>query len=488
MQLPKLTPLQSRFAASLAACCILAIIYFSLYNPHFAYAAELEFAGNGQSRVGEDHNWERLGLSFDEGLRDEGDYTEEDELLSVEIGLDSDKVPKYQEILVKRAETTTQLQGSNIPGNLNINAGESQIWVFQNASLWAPYAPPVRGFPSSLSQAFQNAPDVDVIQQVYAPDGQAPERRDAYISPRQSESQRVIYVSINTCLQPTWNGTSTKTGPPPQLTLYVSSSDQDPGPDASGDTQQILALDHGFANFSMNVSSSVYLAVSAPSLPTGFTGGWNYELAVSIDDYYHMANTELPFLYLVDSDSQSALLVTDNLTLANADSPVYKEWVNITTVPFILFAQNTNDSSIDGLQNSFCGLQNAPAQIMANVQDSEGVIDDVQMDMITRGLGNKPKEQFFVRNLNGSSEYHGFLAMQGNSTASGSGVVGGGGQVWKSMNFTTKSGMSHKLLHHQLMDVLIFLERWQLSDHVQPRLLLGSRLCSTQQPSHLSIA
>ena len=50
MQFPKLTPLQSRFAASLLASAILMFIYFSLSNTQFAYAAELD------SIIPSDHN------------------------------------------------------------------------------------------------------------------------------------------------------------------------------------------------------------------------------------------------------------------------------------------------------------------------------------------------------------------------------------------------------------------------------------------------
>jgi len=54
-------------------------------------------------------------------------------------------------------------------------------------------------------------------------------------------------------------------------------------------------------------------------------------------------------------------------------------------------------------------------------------------------LGPYPKQQFYFQGLNRSSSYFGILAMTGNSTASGPGVVGGGGRVWQTMSFTTQS-------------------------------------------------
>ena len=38
---------------------------------------------------------------------------------------------------------------------------------------------------------------------------------------------------------------------------------------------------------------------------------------MSIDDYYHRAQNTTPFMYLVDTDTTAALMVTDNLTQAS---------------------------------------------------------------------------------------------------------------------------------------------------------------------------
>ena len=57
---PHLTPLQSRLAASVLSLVLVAIVFWSLSNPHFAYASELGDDGAGNSRPGEDHNWHRI--------------------------------------------------------------------------------------------------------------------------------------------------------------------------------------------------------------------------------------------------------------------------------------------------------------------------------------------------------------------------------------------------------------------------------------------
>ncbi|KAK5118612.1 hypothetical protein LTR85_008077 [Meristemomyces frigidus] len=409
-QCPKLTPLQSRFAASCAALLMLGIIYWSLSSPHFAYAAELEVDGSGRSRGGDDHNWHRIEQQMleDDGVA-QGDG-------------------KRSSVLVGRAVTPQAISGNDAPNLLNIQAGTTTLWEYPKALLASSKATTGPGLPSELDQKRDVEPQHAELRK----------RQDS------SSETKTIFVSINTCLQPTWNGTGVQTAAPPQLTLYVSteSGNTDLGP--NGQSQIIQPLQEGFANVSLEASGDWYMSVHAPALPDGFVGVWNYELAVSINAYYHAADPTDPFLYLVDTDNDSALLVTNNLTQMDSSSSVFKEWMN-TSAPFIMFGANVNHTSTMGIMSSYCGWSNAK-QIAANQQDLGGISSNVQMGMITRGLGNKPKEQFYMRDLNGSSQYNGVLAMAGNSTDSGSGVVGGGGKIWQTVNWTTKADGNCALL------------------------------------------
>lgn len=407
MQFPKLTPLQSRFAVSLTASVALIVIYYFLWTPKFAYAAELDFRRDvgSQSKGG-----------YDVDLVDDELEVEEDAHWMAHIW------PQ------KRAETINPLSQNNVPGILNIEPGKSQIWLYPNTTLYGNYTDKGTGLPSSIGTGISGG----------QPD--ATQHTSRGLEARQDQASRTVYISINTCLQPTWNATGPQTAAPPQLILYVSNStsNTDPGPNVTANTQIVLPLVEGFANFSMDASEDIYMTITAPDLPTNFTGVWNYNLAASIDGYYHSYNPS-PFLYLIDTDTNAGLFVTDNLTLANSSSQVFQAWMNLTS-PFVVFAQDQGNMAIEGVKHSFCGLQTTPAQIMADPGDPSGVTNDVQMNMITRGLGNKPKEQFYIKNLNGTSAYYAVLAMIGNSTASGAGVVGGGGQVWQPVNFQTKSG------------------------------------------------
>jgi hypothetical protein len=104
--------------------------------------------------------------------------------------------------------------------------------------------------------------------------------------------------------------------------------------------------------------------------------------------------------------------------------------------PYTMFAHNINNTALAGLERSFCALDRLST--LGRISNS------TEMGMTSRGLGNKPKEQFYITGLNRSSTYNGILAMVGNSTQSGNGIIGGGGSVWKAMNFSTKAGTHTK--------------------------------------------
>lgn len=425
-QMPKLSPLQSRLIASMSALALVAFIYWSLSNPHFAYAAELAYDGTGQLRSGEDHNWHRIrdGVVLDGETEDVGDILQE---------------PAGRK-LVARASEDTQFQGNDIGTPFVISPGGLTIWEYPKEYLAEDHNDVGPGLPSTPSGK----------KMFHVKHPELRKRDEDEQLERRQDTGTTIYISGNTCSQPTWSGTGTQSAGPPQLTLYVSTESGNKNLGPNGRNQDVYPFDNGFVNASVNsASGDWYAAVSAPELASNFTGSWNYQLAASIDGYFHAAEPDDPFLYLVDTDSNAALLVTDNLTEADASDPLYEKWLNLTA-PFILFANNQNITGTMGLENSFCGLQTFAknyTQIEASQDDLQGNSTHVQMGMITRGLGNKPKEQFYITNLNKTSQYTAYLAMNGNSTAFGNGVVGGGGKAWGAgVNFTTKSDGNCQLM------------------------------------------
>ncbi|KAL9105461.1 MAG: hypothetical protein Q9227_009370 [Pyrenula ochraceoflavens] len=398
MQFPKLTPLQSRFAASLLASAILIIIYFSLSRPPFAYAAELD------ERIPPDHNHPIL-LETEESFDDLHDGSLDQMHLE----------PMSDSHILARQSTPTDINAlaNNDPQPMNIKAGETQNWVFKKEALAGPFSPQTPGLPSVVERE-----NTEFRQELR-------KRQDSDIP----GGSRTLWISLNTCLQPSANSSSNIV--PPQLEVYVSQSQdlQRPGPSQSMDNQKKFELDDGFAQIQLDASDSIYVGVTAPNT-SDFSGIWNYEVAGSIDAPYHEFDANSPNLYFVDSDSHAALLVTNDTTQAQPNETVYQKWMDMQP-PFSMFAHNQDNPAILGVQKSYCGLKQY-AQLSASRETGDA-------SMTNRGIGSKPKEQFYIQRLNTSATYIGFLAMNGNSTDAGNGVVGGGGKVWKAMNFTTKS-------------------------------------------------
>lgn len=430
MPFPKLSPLQSRLAASLVACILVLLLYLTLSSSHFAYASEVD------STRSEDHNHERLLSPYilDGELND--NEWREDTYEAEFFGADRS--------IIGRAPTGVKaaIENNNFYQD-NIQQGETNFYMVENATIWGKLSGPSQGLPP-LRFRQRSETDLRGQRDQSAIDGVDPEAhaimedrdeaRDHKLSSRQLQT-RTLYITINTCLQP--DGPTGSKDPPSQLQLYVSQSAKNPvsgpgKPDASWQMQEAVG---GFANITMEASGDVFIGVYAP--PTeGFTGVYNVEIGVSIDAPFHYYNNSQPNLYLVDSDSSSALLVTNNLT-SSTNGSAYDAWMSLTP-PFVIFAANQNKTNFAGVQNSYCGLEK-----YAQIAGTNGGVRSsaVQTSMTNMTSGPFPKQQFYFQGLNGSSSYHGVLAMTGNSTAHGNGIVGGGGQVWKTMNFTTQSGI-----------------------------------------------
>src|SRR5437762_567580 len=113
MPFPKLSPLQSRFAASLTATLFLIILYFILSSPRLAYAIDVE------SIIQEDHNHP---ISPNFNIPE-----------AVEWKLEADS---YAEIeletlhIAQRAPAGVDALANNAPRLKNIQKGETQYWVF----------------------------------------------------------------------------------------------------------------------------------------------------------------------------------------------------------------------------------------------------------------------------------------------------------------------------------------------------------------------
>lgn len=318
--------------------------------------------------------------------------------------------------LVQRYPTDGISMANNNFQVSSIEVGKIQYWYFPKNDVHGKKAGPSKGFPPFATRSLDDQMDEEARNE---------------LRKRADDNTPVsVYMSLTTCQAPSTNKTDAK--PFDQLEVYVSLSDEleKPGPEHEGNMlQNMTRASGGYWSREVQAEGDVFVAVVAPN-STEYSGEYQYQIAVSIDGYFHAVDEKDPFLYFVDADMHAALLVTNNLTQTEPDSATYQEWMDLAP-PYTMFAHGIHDSALAGLERSFCALEKYQ-------------VSKTEVGMTSRGLGNKPKQQFYITGLNRSSEYNGILAMVGNSTASGNNIVGGGGKLWKPMNFTTKAG---EILH-----------------------------------------
>jgi calcium channel MID1 len=243
-----------------------------------------------------------------------------------------------------------------------------------------------------------------------------------------------VWISANACRQPNPpTDTTGKSKNHPQLVMYASTSpkNQKPGPDSTDNLATPLPglFENGFVNLTLQTNSDIYIGISAPNLEPGWFGSWHFEVAASTDGPYHGYNSTNPYLFMIDTDSDSALFITYNLSDSANDAGFWRQ-----NNPFTMYAFEVDSvAPFNGMERSLCAMEN-----YSNLTNATTDIS------ITTRFGNDlPKSQFHVQGLKAGKRYNGFLAakgVDGSLQLPGGGTVRGGGMVFQQFNFTTKSG------------------------------------------------
>lgn len=469
MPLPKLSPLQSRLAASLLASGVLILLYLSFRSSGLAYAAELASVPLAERHDGHPPPGERESRAA--------------EYMADFLGADRSLVGR-----VVLEDNVEELKNNRVV-KTTLALGETIHFAFSNTSLarrhlndegqlsWAEvrkrhadsegvlYVHDRRGVIDGEDGKGQGAmatgdegnnlgdEDEDGGQKL---DGQQLARRQD----QRGQGSSSLYITVNVCQQPT--GDETNGGIPPQLRLWLSqsASNTKPGPGKSQDSQTMLQLTGGAGLLAINATGDVYIGLSSDNA-TDFSDDYEFEIAASTDAPYHTFNTRNTNLVLVDSDASSALLVTQNLTSSAPGTPEFDRWMAMDP-PYTMFASKTNDSAIMGVSNSYCGLQKY-AEVGAVASERSSAT--YETGMTTRGNRQSPRQQFYMTGLTRATSYWGFLAMDGNASSSQLAKrdgIGGGGQVFRAMRFSTLKGMYLAWI----MRCLLTHYRWQLRSSV----------------------
>jgi len=382
-----LSPLQSKFAASLVATTLLVVVLFFVAYPRSAYSySDFEFG-------------------FDP------------------FGGEADVFRRDNEIV--------RGLGNNVPGSYNLEFGQINYWVLEPSQLF-----------------MDGDDDGSARKRGEGPVGELRKRQDGGGSGGGGRS-RTVYLTFNTCLQPQHNNSGEAAGGSdgnvpklPQLELYLSnnSSNQAPGPGVSDGSQISIPVVLGYANLTFGASGSIWAGVYAPDVEdrTQWGGIWNYELVLSTRKPYH-GYVEDQFLYLVDSDNEAALLITGNMTSGSSadggvDEEVEGDELMERPPPYLLYAQNRGVSSrFQGLEKSYCAVTKL-AQVRPGSFD---------VSMTKRGLGGIPKQQFHLKELNRSSSYYGYLARPNSTNPSDT-----SGTLWPGLRINTKKDGNCQIIYN----------------------------------------
>lgn len=325
-------------------------------------------------------------------------------------------------ILGRAPEAATTL-GNNAPQPTEIDQGDIQYWIFPKATLQGSFGQVDPSLPLNLTATNASRLETDLM----------------HLAQNQSltAGSRTVWLTLSTCDQPVSTTTRGDSVAPSPLAVYISLSRNNQRPDNER-KDHVIPLQGGYGLIELSsVSDDIYIGVRAPETE-GYEGNYNYELAASIDMPYatYFDGSADPWNTTItawDTDTNSSLLGTGNITNASPGSSNFTKWIQMKP-PFSVYVHNQSDPGILGLQRSVCGLRNH-----ALIKDSD--IEDSDKTMVQ--IGGQPKQLFYIKDLNSSSSYNAIMTLE----RSGNGTVGGGGAVWEMTSFTTKSDNNCQIVH-----------------------------------------
>ncbi|KAL8710930.1 MAG: hypothetical protein Q9220_004529 [cf. Caloplaca sp. 1 TL-2023] len=384
---------------------IFSIFKFAILIGLFAHTTEAD------SIIREDHNHHRLSDLLGDNNALQGQDTGGPGYEPSFDGLD-------RSIIGRASEATTPLSNNAVQSR-DIDQGDTQYYSFPQHVAFGGSA---RNYPLNLTATNTTCLERDLIS----------------LSEKQNptDGPHTVWITISMCDQPT--SSATIPAPPPPLQVFISTSSGNQQP-TSGRNDQVVPIHEGFGNLTLfNVTSDIWIGVGAPPASNDISGSYSYELAASVDAPYARYiegeftawDTEIKSW---DTDTNSSILGTGDITNALSNTSVYQQWMNMAP-PFSIYVQDLTDPAVLGLQRSVCGLRNH-----ASINESE---ERVEKRMVN--IGGQPRQRFYVKGLISNLHYNVTMTLE---QSSGNSSIGGGGAVWRSANFTTKSDNNCQIVY-----------------------------------------
>ena len=451
----QLSPLQSRLAASLVASCLLIVLYLFFFLPQLATAIELDAI----TPVYEDH---------DDDWISEPAPRDVDAVVGALDGADLSYEPDFaafdRSIIGRAPDGTTGLK-NNEPWTSNISPGDTITCIFELSS-----APDSDNSGSKRLRELRKRSDGPEMES----EGEGSPGNDSTGLNRRQEASRTLYISANTCQQPSRISPDQTTLDPPQLTLFVSKSSDNTSPGPDQENTEFIPFEEGAVMYNMPLTENVFFSIHAPQVSSEHfttTLPYNFEIAASVDESFHSVNDNPNSeLIWIDSDATGALFTTRNLT----SSPDQV----IDDPPYLLFANNKKDMRINGIRNSYCGLRRE-AQIRV---PENGMSGQITTGLKQGGPGNLTKQEFYVGGLNASSQYVGILVKDPTVSTPDRrrDVAGGGGVVFRQTEMDTKP-REYLPLTGRISHYLFFSFTYHVNAEGACRVIFNLTLCDETQ-------
>ncbi|KAK8137677.1 Calcium influx-promoting protein ehs1 [Apiospora sp. TS-2023a] len=388
----QLSPLQSRLAASVAASCLVLAIYFLMFSPQFAFAAELSTAPLDALQNG----WTSSSLEEAPTIGDgEVKRSAEEVAFNEPITYEPD-FGLFDRSVLGRAPNGVIALANNAPKNTGIEPGTLASFVFEAKSVLGSRGD---GESSNNNRLELRGIEKDEAAQGSVDSAESGDGDNLSDIERRESPTKTLWISGNTCVQPERKADQTEVDPP-QLTLYVSTASDNttPGPMADKKKQDVRVFSEGAVMYNTTLRGDVYFTIAGPPNVASdefVTKSYNVNVAASIDKSYHSYDADSePNVFWVDSDSGATLLASGVLQQQDQAAALDKP-----PIPYIMVSR-----------------------------------------LAKRGTESVMKQEFFLSGLNASTKYTAVLATDPNAVTGrkrDDNIPGGGGFVFKQTEFET---------------------------------------------------
>lgn len=170
---------------------------------------------------------------------------------------------------------------------------------------------------------------------------------------------------------------------------------------------------------------------------------WSYKISVSQNDLVFQWDLR-PWLEIVDTDYNSALLVTGNVSTNSKTSSNYSIY-DTSLYDIYVYSYDYFDYFDHELSHSLCAIKNGP-YLVSSVENTTQVVGnsslEIQKSITIRG--GSVKEQFYITGLNSSTTYVTYLTKK--VSKSSNSTADTGGVLFSKTTFTTMENDSCSLI------------------------------------------